>query len=246
MVKPPIFTVLLLLLLAIPAGAKSLIEKMQDATMILYVQTEDGGMVQVCTAMIYEEIETQGRHGYYLATAGHCISHMGADLHTTEVAEDWFLTFDPAEGPRTYYPAHSEGFGDLNAGVDFAVLHVYTDEDWPVMKIGKMAPVKAGDEVLTVAAPWGLGLQVFKGSISLMSLNRVVNDPGIHWQFAMLVQIPAAPGSSGAALVSVKQKAIIGITVGIMDGNLSTVVLPISLFRSFIRRGRGYDPGERK
>lgn len=235
-----------LLLLATPAGAKSLIEKMQDATMILYAQTVDGGMAQVCTATIYEETENQGRKGYYLVTASHCIAKVEGNAKTTAQTRDWFLTFDIVETPRRYYPAHSEGYGDLTAGTDFAVLHVYTEDTWPVMKIGRMAKVKAGDDVVSIAAPQGYGLQVFKGNISLLSLERVVNTTAIHWQFAMLVQLPVGNGSSGAAIVSVKQKAIIGITVGTLAGNPSTVVLPISLFRAFVRRGRGYEPGEKE
>jgi len=237
--RKAIFGVILLLLLAAPVGAKSLIEEVKEATMILYAQTEDGGMEQLCTTTIYQKLTIEDKPGYLLATAAHCVAVVGDDLQTTKRASAWFVSFDEAIGPRVYHPAHVEGYGSLTRGDDFAVLHVYTSDDWPVMKLGLVGKVKEGDEVLSVAAPQGLGRQVFRGSISLLSLDRVINEKGIHWQYAMLVQLPAGGGSSGAAIVSIKQKAIVGITVGLIGGNPSVVALPISRFKAFVRRASG-------
>ena len=173
-------------LLAQPAAAKSLSERVRDATAILYSQTPDGGMRMHCTATVFEAHERDGRKGYLLATAAHCVAV--DDLITSKVRQSgasFFITFD--KGPnQVFHPLHIEGAGFQSRGDDFAVLHAFTDEEWEVLELGDASTLEPMDEVLNVSAPAGLGLQVMKGQITLTRLNRPVKTRGLNWNLRCL------------------------------------------------------------
>ena len=225
-------------LLAQPATAKSFVEKARDATAILYSQSTSGGMRMHCTATVFEAHERDGKKGYLLVTAAHCVAV--DDLITSKVkvsGASFFISFDN-EPKQVFHPVHVEGAGFQSRGDDFAVLHAYTDEEWEVLELGDVSSLKPMDEVLNVSAPAGLGLQVLTGQISLVSINRPVKTWGLNWQSAMLVNLSSGPGASGSAVVSVEQEKIIGFVVGGIGGNPTTVVLPVSRFTLFVQSAR--------
>jgi len=236
-------TVLCLSLLVASTASADLISDAQKATVNILKQTRDGGMSHVCTGTIYEEVEEgydgAEQDGYYIATASHCVTGSNPDGRQTLRGETYFVSFDSVGLPKVFYPAHVEGAGATARGDDFAVFHAYTDEKWRVAKMGVMADLKPGDELINIAAPAGLGLQVFRGNVSLLSLDRPIKGGPINWQFAMLAQIPGAGGSSGSAVWSVEQKAIVGFVVGLIGGNPSTVVVPVSRFKAWVRTYSG-------
>ena len=226
------------LLSAQPAAAKSFTQKVRDATAILYSQTPAGGMRMHCTATVFEAYERDGKKGYLLATAAHCVAV--DDLITSKVRNSgasFFISFD--KGPnQVFHPLHIEGAGFQSRGDDFAVLHAYTDEEWEVLELGDASILEPMDEVLNVSAPAGLGLQVMKGQITLVSLNRPVKTRGLDWEFAMLVNLGSGPGSSGSAVVSIDQEKIVGFVVGCVGGNPTTVVLTVNRFALFVQAAR--------
>ena len=225
-------------LLAQPAAAKSLVEKVRDATTMLYSQTTDGGMRMHCTATVFEAFERDDRKGYLLATAAHCVAV--DDLMNSRVkisGASFFISFDEVI-QKVFYPVHVEAAGFQSRGDDFAVLHAYTDEEWDILELGDVSSLKPMDEVLNVSAPAGLGLQVLKGHISLVSINRPVKTRGLNWQSAMLVNLSSGPGSSGSAVVSIDQEKIVGFVVGGVTGNPTTVVLTVNRFRLFLQAAR--------
>ena len=225
-------------LLAQPAAAKSLVEKARDATAMLYSQTTDGGMRMHCTATVFEAYERDNRKGYLLVTAAHCVAV--DDLITSKVkvsGASFFISFDN-ESKQVFHPIHVEGAGFQSRGDDFAVLHAFTDEEWEVLELGDVSSLKPMDEVLNVSAPAGLGLQVLKGHISLVNIDRPVKARGLNWQYAMLANLGSGPGASGSAVVSIEQEKIIGFVVGNIVGNPTTVVLPVSRFALFIQLAR--------
>ena len=202
------------MLLAQPAAAKSLVQKARDATAILYSQTADGGMRMHCTATVFEAYERDNRKGYLLASAAHCVAV--DDLTNSKVkisGASFFISFDKVS-KKVFYPVHVEAAGFQSRGDDFAVLHAYTEEEWDILELGDVSELEPMDDVLNIAAPMGLGLQVLKGQISLVSMNRPVKTRGMNWQYAMLISLVAGPGSSGSTVISVKQKKIIGFVVG--------------------------------
>ena len=225
-------------LLAQPASAKSLVQQARDATAILYSQASDGGMRMHCTATVFEAYERDNRKGYLLASASHCVAV--DDLQRSKVrvsGASFFISFDGVT-EKVFYPVHVEAAGFQSRGDDFAVLHAYTEEDWDILELGDVSKLEPMDDVLNVAAPMGLGLQVMSGQISLVSMNRPVKARGMNWQYAMLINLGAGPGSSGSTVVSVKQKKIIGFVVGDIVGNPTTVVLPVSRFALFVQSAR--------
>ena len=225
-------------LLAQPAAAKSLVEKARDATAMLYSQTTDGGMQMHCTATVFEAFERDDRKGYLLATAAHCVAV--DDLMNSRVkisGASFFISFDEVM-KKVFYPVHVEAAGYQSRGDDFAVLHAYTEEEWDILELGDISSLEPMEEVLNVSAPAGLGLQVLKGHISLVNIDRPVKARGLNWQYAMLANLGSGPGASGSAVVSIKQEKIIGFVVGNIVGNPTTVVLPVSRFALFIQLAR--------
>ena len=225
-------------LLAQPAAAKSLVEKARDATAILYSQSTSGGMRMHCTATVFEAYEQDGKKGYLLVTAAHCVAVDNLITSKVKVSgASFFISFDN-EPKQVFHPVHVEGAGFQSRGDDFAVLHAFTDEEWEVLELGDVSSLKPMDEVLNVSAPAGLGLQVLKGHISLVSIDRPVKVRGLNWQYAMLANLGSGPGASGSAVVSIEQEKIIGFVVGNIIGNPTTVVLPVSRFALFIQLAR--------
>ena len=225
-------------LLAQPAAAKSLVEKARDATAMLYSQTTDGGMRMHCTATVFEAFERDDRKGYLLATAAHCVAV--DDLMNSRVkisGASFFISFDEVI-QKVFYPVHVEAAGFQSRGDDFAVLHAYTEEEWDILELGDISSLEPMEEVLNISAPAGLGLQVLKGHISLVNIDRPVKARGLNWQYAMLANLGSGPGASGSAVVSIKQEKIIGFVVGNILGNPTTVVLPVSRFALFIQMAR--------
>ena len=225
-------------LLAQPAAAKSLVDKARDATAMLYSQTTGGGMRMHCTATVFEAFERDDRKGYLLATAAHCVAV--DDLMNSRVkisGASFFISFDEVI-QKVFYPVHVEAAGYQSRGDDFAVLHAYTEEEWDILELGDISSLEPMEEVLNISAPAGLGLQVLKGHISLVNIDRPVKARGLNWQYAMLANLGSGPGASGSAVVSIKQEKIIGFVVGNIVGNPTTVVLPVSRFALFIQLAR--------
>ena len=227
-----------MLLLAQPAAAKSFVEKAKDATAILYSQSTSGGMRMHCTATVFEAHERDGKKGYLLVTAAHCVAVDNLITSKVKVSgASFFISFDN-EPKQVFHPVYVKAAGFQSRGDDFAVLHAFTDEEWEVLELGDVSSLKPMDEVLNVSAPAGLGLQVLKGQITLVSINRPVKTRGLNWQSAMLVNLSSGPGSSGSAVVSIDQEKIVVFVVGGGTGNPTTVVLTVNRVALFLRAAR--------
>ena len=161
-------------LLAQPAAAKSFVEKAKDATAILYSQSASGGMRMHCTATVFEAHERDGKKGYLLVTAANCVAVDNLITSKVKVSgASFFISFDKVS-KKVFHPVHVEAAGFQSRGDDFAVLHAYTNEEWDMLELGDVSSLETMDEVLNVSAPAGLGLQVLKGHISLVSIDRPV------------------------------------------------------------------------
>lgn len=217
-----------------PAKAdKSLIDQVYRSVALLYSQDASGSMKMHCTATAYDKKDG----GYVFATAAHCV---GSDDTTKERSanaanQSFFVTFDEADG-KMFYPAKVLGVGYQHRGDDFATFHVKTKEDWPTVPLGDEQKETVADgegaPILNVASPLGLGKQVFHGYISSLSLDRPIVEDDINWKGSMLLQISAGPGSSGSAIVSVRQRAIVGFLVGTIGGS-NIVAIQVSKFKTF-------------
>lgn len=230
--------VLLALLLAIasmfalptPAQAQAspaLAKTVNDAVVLLYTQDASGGMSMLCSATAYKKVDKQT---YRFASASHCVA---GKTEVEQKAAKYFVSFDSA-GAKTFFPASLIEAGDKNVGDDFSIFTVKTDKDLTIVPLGDDSQIQVGSEVISVAAPLGLGKQYFQGYVSELQIDRPPLDAGIvQWHGAMLVMIGGAPGSSGSAIVSADQKAIVGFLVGSAADNIGMIVLPVSQFKAF-------------
>ncbi len=206
---------------------QDLIKYIYSATALLYQQSADGGMHMDCTATAFEKTEK----GYLFATASHCVGETDKDHERVEVTKTrFYITFDEKE-EKKFYPAQVIMAGYQPKGDDFSILSIETGDIIPLVPLGDEKLEEAGSAVVNVASPNGLGKQAFHGYISSPFVDRPVIEEDINWQGVMLLQIQSGPGSSGSAIISAKQEAVIGFLVGHFGEN--TFVMPVSRFRAF-------------
>lgn len=193
---------------------------------LLYAQELTGGMRMLCTATAYRKIAG----GYRFATASHCVEGQSEEQ---EQQTHFYVTADPT-GAKTFIPAKLIKAGNKDSGDDFSIFEVSTTVDFPVIPLGDETKLAAGDAVIDVASPLGLGKQLFVGYISSPKVDRPVLDAGlVKWADVMLVMIGSGPGSSGSAIISKDQHAIVGFLVGGFDANIGAIVVPVSRFKAF-------------
>jgi len=233
MKKSLLALILVIALISLPVKAAEnriqFVQKVYNSVALLYSQTEDGGMKMRCTATAYKVLDKNT--GYRFASASHCVE---GDSDVEQKAQHYFITFDTA-GSKTFIPATLVEAGDRNVGDDFSIFEVKTDAKVEVTPLGDSDKVVTGENVINVASPMGLGKQFFQGYVSDTRLDRPPLDAGdVKWTDVMLVFIGGGPGSSGSAIVSEEQKAIVGFLVGSNGGqNIGFIVIPVNKFLKF-------------
>ena len=211
------------------ASEKELIPAVEGAVALLYTEDLSGGMRMTCTATAYEKTAK----GYRFVSASHCVS--GA-TDAEQKQEKFFLTSDGLS-EKNFIPAKLIQAGDKNLGDDFSIYEVETDQKFNVIPLGDSSKLEAGDTMIDVAAPMGLGKQLFVGYVSLPKLDRPPVDAGlVKWTDLMLIQIGGGPGSSGSAIVSVDQQAIVGFLVGTSQMDIGKLCVPVSKFKAFLAK----------
>lgn len=212
-----------------PAAVSShqeLVNEVNNAVTLLYVQDDSGGMHMLCTATAYRKIDK----GFRFASAAHCVS---GETDEEQKEPHYFITADPS-GAKTFIPAQLVAAGDRNVGDDFSIWSVITDVKFDVIPLGDSGKLIAGSPVVNVASPLGLGKQLFIGYVSATKLDRPQLDAGeVKWRDVMLVMIGSGPGSSGSAIVSEDQRAIVGFLVGGFSVHIGAIVVPASKFVAF-------------
>lgn len=203
-----------------PAVAVTNPAKVSESVVLLFSQTENGGLRLRCTATAFAPVKDQ----MMFLTAAHCVTK---DLKTVE-RDPIFLSLDEAD-KKSFVRATIRVVGRAEEGYDFAILTAPLMV--PATPLGNENDEQDGAEVFNVAAPLGLGKVIFRGSLALRKIDRPLRDDGrgINWQGGMLVQLPSEGGSSGSAVVSASGK-IIGIIVG--GVNRLTIAIPVSRFSS--------------
>jgi len=218
--------------MVVAADTDALIDRSSKAVLLLYSQNAEGGMTMHCTATTFDKSTSSA--GYLLVSAAHCL---GNDDTTKERAATgknvpFFVTFDETAQIKKFYPVTVQWVGYQHRGEDFAVLEVHTDETWVMVPLGDEKTLKDGAPIINIASPLGLGKQVFRGSITNLFIDRPIVQGDINWRGAMFLDIPAGGGSSGSALISEKQEAIVGFLVGTVGGDNNVVGIPVSRFKA--------------
>lgn len=213
----------------IRAADEALVARVSKAVVLLYSQDASGGMVMHCAGTAFEKTPT----GYLIVSAAHCIGNDDtAKEHTaTGVNIPFFVTFDETAAVKRFHPAKVKWVGYQHRGEDFAVLAVTTSEVWETIPLGDEKSLKDGAKIITIASPLGLGKQVFEGSITSLYIDRPIVQGDINWRGSMFLDINVGGGSSGSALISEKQEAIVGFLVGTAGGS-NVVGIPVSRFKA--------------
>lgn len=189
------------------AGYEELFSTVKSTSWGIYVRTT-GGMSAVCSATAFDSNPAFT----LMLSAGHCF--LGNDLKRT----DFLVTQDH----RTFYKASllksgfkpRQGKNDNSSDTDD-----YEGNDWsivkaevgnqPVLPVGNSTALTLGEDIIMVGVPFGvdfLGAQGIIGSKDL-SLSKLV------WNHYYGANIYVAGGNSGTGVVSVKQRAVVGIVV---------------------------------
>ena len=240
------FLPLILLLALVPSVRAAdippaLVSQVYGSVVLLYAQDDSGNLKMRCTATAYRTLADVDnakkikpkviRQGYRFVTAAHCVS---GETDSEQKLGKYFVTLDTA-GPKTFIPAVLVEAGDKKKGDDFSIFDVVeSDSKIPIVPLGTSDSVSLGENVINVAGPEGLGKQFFIGYVSEKHLDRPPLDAGdVQWTDVMLVSIGGGPGSSGSAIVSVAQKAIVGFLVGSKGGQGGFIVVPVKKFIDF-------------
>jgi|SRR5208337_2231751 len=204
------------------------VQKVYDSVVLLYGQDEEGGMVMRCTATAFEKVPG----GYRFASAAHCVE---GKTDKEQKAGKYYVTTDSA-GDKVFLNAVLIEAGDKSIGDDFSVFEVKTDKTFAVVPMGTSATLGVGDRIINVASPFGLGKQYFEGYVSAVKLDRPPLDAGgVEWSDVMLVEVGSAGGSSGSAIVSEDQHAIIGFLVGGTQSTIGAICVPADRFNAFYK-----------
>ena len=230
-----ILTAALFVLLLFSSSAKAeskkdFVQQVYGSVVLLYGQTESGGMQMRCTATAYRIVEKDKVKKTRFISAAHCVS---GDSDEEQAQGKYFISLD-SEGQKTFIPAALVRAGDKKKGDDFSIFEVEGDK-FPIVPVGDSKALKVGDEVVDVSAPLGLGKIYFQGYVGNVHLDRPPLGAGeVQWTNVMIVEIGGGPGSSGSAVVSVEQKAIVAFVVGSFNGgNLGMIAVPAEKFKAF-------------
>jgi len=219
--------IVLALALVIPPLAQAdnvdLFKTVRSASWAIYLRSA-GGMNAICSAEAYK---TDEKHTY-MVTAGHCF--LGTDLAKT----DFLVTQDHRNfvkarrirsglKPRPNTSGVSSNLDDYK-GDDWAIVEAQIGNQ-AVMPIGDSDKLEIGESLVVVGVPFGmdfLAVQGIVGSLDL-SLSQLV------WNHYFGANIYAAGGNSGSGVISVRQKAIIGILDAGPGGGASMMIfMPIN------------------
>lgn len=210
---------------------KAFVEKVKNATALLYSQDDSGGMRMRCTATIFEKTAK----GYTFVTAAHCIGSDDTSKERSAKPDNipFFVTFDEGgSNAKKFYPAKVTLVGYQHRGEDFSTLEVDTKEVWPVIPLGDEKKETVPAPFWNVGGPLGLGKVVLEGAIANLDLDRPVVEGDINWQHSMVLQESGVNGgSSGSSLVAKDQHAIVGFLVGTIGGSTITAI-PVSRFKA--------------
>jgi len=212
------------------AGSKSstkLEEKAYQATGVLFVQHPDTGeWARLCTIWNVAKV----KDGYEAVSADHCATVEGefpnADLN-------FAVSYSDVTGklPTDLVPAKVIAHGDWQTINDIALWDVQTKEKLPVLKLGDSDELVNGEPLINVSIPYGgIDKSLYEGHVGQTRVNSP--DPDMDGKIhAMLYG--TGPGSSGSAVLSTKQNAVIGTLVQGAD-NEGVLLVPVNFIKAFM------------
>jgi len=187
------------------AGNEDLFSVTKDSSWAIYIRKADG-MAASCSAIAVKSDEKET----YLLSAAHCF--LGNDLQKTDflVTQDHrtFFRANLFKSGLTLKKGMKQNSTDLDdfEGHDWAVVKAEVSNK-PVMPLGDSGKLRLGEEIVIVGVPFGMDFLAVQGIVGSkdMSLSTLV------WNHYYGGNIYIAAGNSGSGVISVKQKAIVGL-----------------------------------
>lgn len=217
---------------------KAEINHLYGSVALLYTQTDAGDMRMTCSVTAFAQrpvdpLKSNSEIVYRFVSAAHCVE--GSNDRQQQL-QKFYISAD-SKGTKAYLPAKLVQTGDKALGDDFSLFEVTTAEHFDITPLGDSSNLQMGDPVIDVSGALGMGKQYFQGYVSEVHLDRPPLNAGpVQWTDVMLIQIGGGPGSSGSAIVSTSQKAIVGFLVGSDgEGDIGKICVPVSKFSSFVR-----------
>ena len=211
------------------------IDHLYNSVALLYTQDAAGDMRITCsvTAFSTKPSTTAGQSDYRFVSAAHCVE---GSSDKQQKLQKFYITTD-TKGAKAYLPAKLIETGDKAVGDDFSLFEVTTAEHFEITPLGDSDKLVYGDTVIDVSGALGMGKQFFEGYVSETHLDRPPLNAGtVQWTDIMLIQIGGGPGSSGSAIVSVPQNAIVGFLVGSDgEGDIGKICVPVAKFAAFVK-----------
>jgi len=201
----------------------------KKAVVNLFEEDEEGNLNFVCTATAFER---KGKK-YYFVSAAHCVGDDDTD-HEKIITRpsNWYITFrDSPE--KHFFPAKIVVAGYQHRLNDFLVLEAELEHPVPTMPLASGDPHN-GEIVSNMASPHNLGKLLFRGLVSIESVDRtiLVGEDEVNWKGTAVLQINVGGGSSGSAIVSHRQRGIVAILIGMNSSSLAYAI-PVSKFKQF-------------
>jgi Do/DeqQ family serine protease len=117
---------------------------------------------------------------------------------------------------------------------DLAVLHIESEERFPVLELGDSDAIEVGDFVIAIGNPFGVGQTVTQGIVSALARTQIgINDYGFFIQTDAAIN----PGNSGGALVDLDGR-LVGINSAIYSRSGGSMgigfAIPVNMVKSVI------------
>ena len=203
--------------------------KVYDSTLALYLTIGNQSRF-ACTTWPYQKTKT----GYVLISAGHCVIKAVASYRGIG-----FAVSETIGGPLIAVRPLKATYEIKDDYIDWSMFDFVTDKTYTVLQF-ETKGYRIGDKVLSVNFSRGLGKQVSHGEVAsevlgVSELCIEVHNPACGAGF--LVQLYAAVGSSGGAVISEKTHKVLGIHVfGFSGDTVGQAVEPIERFQKFLAR----------
>lgn len=223
-------------LFVLALGGAALAVDRPDGIGSLYSRTMSGDLQFTCTASVVDGARF-GFEGGVILTAAHCVD--GAVKHDA-VTDEWRVTGDfmVTFNEQDFYGVRLARMGFAKNGYDLAVLEFGGRAPTvTALPVGAWSSVRVGDNITNWGNPMGIGMQFFRGMVSMLSLERPVETTQLAWRGYAVGVIAVAGGSSGSLILN-DDGEVIGVLVGTIQartGSPFVAFVPESRFAAFMQ-----------